>query len=54
MAFARENVDKFAVDSINQTVCVVDSAAPESAQVAFKRLGFTKTFKIAALDIFNS
>lgn len=34
MAFARENVDKFAVDSINQTVCVVDSAASEKAILA--------------------
>ena len=34
MAFARENVDKFAVDSINQTICVVDSAASEKAILA--------------------
>ena len=34
MAFARENVDKFTVDSINQTVCVVDSAASEKAFLA--------------------
>ena len=35
MAFAREDIDELAVDPINQSVGVIDSAAPESAQIAF-------------------
>ena len=57
MAFARENVDKFTVDSINQTVCVVDSAASEKAILAIlHRLQFFYSLynSLAGIQLFDA
>lgn len=53
MTEARCNNDIAILFFIDDSVCVIDSAAPPSTEIAFQRLGLSDSFIAISLDIFD-
>lgn len=48
-----QDVDVLGVVSINQTLFIIDAAAPVSGEIASERLGLAKAGVAVALDVFE-